>query len=499
MDILKTCYLYIRNSWSKLGTVERVLLGLLLLAFLLRISFLIYSPLRGWDESVYLNLGKMLSQHPLIYSFNNAGWTDYIPSTEYLYSWPNIGFRAPLLPYIFSLFYFLKLDYLVNFVVPLFSVGTVFLVYIFGKKLFNKTTGLYAATFLTFLPLHLIFSQKTLTDAFVVFFITLTFYSFWKGYEEDNKKHKVLFGVFLALSLLARYTTLWITPVFLLYFLFRDRSFGFLKDKFLWFAIVAYTAVLTPWFIYGLYYYNNIIGAFIHGFKAAGYYGGIQSNFFFFENWWTYFSVAGIMFVVSLLFIVWKKKYYNKGIILLLLWFIFFIVVVSLMPHKEERFILPIVPVICLLAGYLVDNITKYKKGIVSILVIGMIFTSGVIIKEGYSESQYEPILCYKEANDYIKNELNKENSLIVTNISPMTYYNSQVPNFLLYQEPWNVAEAKKELYREYEANKHVYFLLTNYGMDFSKISMVDWEQNFQKEFSCSKNSGVSYIYKWIK
>ena len=94
----------ISNFWFSLERNDKLIVLILVLSFIIRILFILYSPLRGWDESVYLNLGEDLSKNPLLYSLKNSGWRDFIPSNDVVYGWPNIGFRAPLLPYLFSIF-----------------------------------------------------------------------------------------------------------------------------------------------------------------------------------------------------------------------------------------------------------------------------------------------------------------------------------------------------------------------------------------------------------
>ena len=185
----------------------------------------------------------------------------------------------------------------------------------------------------------------------------LTLYSFWRGYEEENKFHKVLFGIFLALALLSRYTTLWVMPVFLLYFLVRDRSLKFLKDKYLWYAIVSFFVVLIPWFIYGIFEYNSPIGAFIHGARASGYWGGFQSWHFFFDYWFYMFALTGLVFLIAIIYILYKKEFFKRGIYFTLIFFFFFLGMAIYMPHKEDRFILAITPAITIISGYFLNKL----------------------------------------------------------------------------------------------------------------------------------------------
>jgi len=251
------------------------------------------------------------------------------------------------------------------------------------------------------LPLHILYSGRIWTDPLVVFFILLAFISFWQGYEKGDTKHKVLFGLFLALSLLARYTTLWIAPIFLFYFLVRDRSLKFLQDRYLWYAIGIFLLTLIPWFIYGFSYYGNPLGGFIHGFKAASYWGGVQSWNFFLVNSWQIFSILGIISVISLLWIFIRKEYIKKEIQLLLLWAVFFFAMATFMPHKEERFILPIVPAIALLCGFFICQVKKYKSIILGLACIILIVSVSGMFKTEYENAHSGVNACFYDGNKF--------------------------------------------------------------------------------------------------
>ena len=483
----------IKICWLEMEKTDKLIILVLIFSFLIRIAFLFYSPLRGWDETVYLNLGHDLSTNPLFYSLKNAGWNDFIPSTDVIYGWPNIGFRAPLLPYIFSVFYSLNLNFLIQIVIPFFATLSVFLVYVLGKKLFDKKVGLYSAVLFALIPIHIFYSGKIWTDPLVIFFILLTFISFWEGYEEENKKHKILFGLFLALSLLARYTTLWITPIFLFYFLIRDKSLKFLKDKYLWYAIGIFFLTLVPWFLYGLKYYGNILGAFIHGFKATGYWGGVQSWNFFFVNSWQIFSILGIVYILSLLFIFLKKEFIKKEIYLLLIWIILFSIMVIHMPHKEERFILPIIPAVCIISGFCISKTKKYKNIIFGLVCVVLIISLWGMFKIEYENSYSGVNLCFSDGNKFLANDSVDKTSLVITNKLPIVHYYTQ-KEVRLYPDPWNLGVLRNDINSSYKDRK-VYIFFANYDMTDSKIKK-DLDNNFKKVFECSKGWGYSAIYK---
>ncbi len=484
----------IKQKILAIDRTDRLVVLVLAFSFLLRIGFTLYSPLRGWDETVYLNLGHDLSRYPLFYSLQNSKWNDFIPSSDVVYGWPNIGFRAPLLPYILSIFYVFKLNFLIQLIIPFFGTASVLLVYVFGKKLFNKKIGLSSAILFSLVPIHVLYSGKIWTDPLVVFFLLLTFISFWEGYEKEKKKHKVLFGLFLALSLYARYTTLWIIPIFLFYFLIRDKSLKFLKDKYLWLAVGAFLLTLLPWFIYGLKYYGNIFGAFLHGFKAAGYWGGVQSWNFFFINSWQIFSALGIFFLFSLLFIFIKKEFLKKEIYFLLTWIIFFYLMLMYMPHKEERFIMPIVPAMCILTGFFMSKLGKFKKIIFGLLCAILIVSLWSMFKTEYQNSVSGGNLCFSEGNKFLGDESIDKNSLIITNQLPIVHYYTQ-KEVRLYPDPWDLTIFKNVLSGTY-GDRKVYIFFANYDMTNQKIN-EDLNSNFKKVYECSKGWGNSFIYEY--
>jgi len=444
---------------------QKLLILIFIFAFLIRLAFVFSSPVKWWDETVYANLGYDLSRG-LNYSFDH-GWSDFSQD------WPKAGFRAPLLPIFLALLYFMKLQALAEFFIPFIGALSVILIYYLGNKLFNKQIGLYSALFLALIPLHVYYSAKILTDVFSTFFIILTFLAFWIGYEEDNKKYKILFGVFLALSILSRYTALWIIIIFLIYFLIKDRSFIFLKDRYLWYSVIAFFLVLAPWLIYGIQAYSNPIGPFLHGFKASSYWGGSQPWYFFFQYSWQMLSTILILFVFSIMYLLYKKDFKRKEIYFLFIGIIFLFGMAILMPHKEDRYILPIIPFICLLCGFFISKIRRYQNLIILLIVVTLIFSLYSGFKLDYSKSYTADNLCFIEANKFIKSV--SYNTLIITDDSPIVYYYTRKETHF-YPKPLTI-ESVKNLAILYD--KKVYLLSNlNFG--------------FEQAFNC-KNRTILY------
>lgn len=346
----------------------KVLLFLFLVSLIVRILFVFSGNVRYWDETVYANLGYGLSKNPFDYSFANNGWSDFTPG-----DWPKAGYKAPLLPYTLAVLYFLKLGSLTEFLMPVIGALSIIVLFVLCKKMFNKNIALYSAALLSFLPLHVFYSGKILTDVFSTFFIILTVLFFWEGFEEKKIKSKLLFGVFLALSVLARYTILWMVPVFLFYLILRNRNFSFLKDKFLWMSIGLFFITLSPWFIYSIMTYGNPLGAFVHGMKAVSYWGGVQPWYFYLSNSFSMFSILPIVFLASLFFIFIKKIGKSYAAMFLLLWFLVFFAFASLTSHKEDRFLLPLVPPFVIISALSLGNLRK-KNLILILITLALVF-----------------------------------------------------------------------------------------------------------------------------
>src|SRR3989338_4291796 len=470
---------------------KKLLILIIVFTFLVRILFVFYSPLRGWDETVYLNLGRQLSEQPLNYSLQNSGWNDFIPADDPVYAWPNIGFRAPLLPYTLSIFYFFNLDFLIPFLLPFFAALSAFLVYILGKELFNRRAGLYAAFLFSLLPVHIFASGQIWTDTFVVFFLLLSFISFWRCFERRDNKYKMLFGLFLALALLARYTTLWLGPVFLFYLLLKEKSFKFLKDKYLWYGAGVFLLTLLPWLLYGFVYYDNPLGAFVHVFQASAYWGGVQPWTFFLQSAWLNFSVIASLFLLALFYVSFKKRWLRREIILLLAWVIFFFLVVSFMPHKENRFILPIVPSVCLLVGFLLSELKRFGNLILGFVGAILLISVAGVAATYENKANDQATTCFWEANKFLANQ--EHNSLILTNQSPISYYYTRKEN-KLYPDPWKFDSLREELDKNY-IGREVYFLYSNYDMPQESKIQDDLDDNLTKAFKCTKDRGYAAVY----
>jgi 4-amino-4-deoxy-L-arabinose transferase-like glycosyltransferase len=469
----------------KLKKNYKIVFVLFVIALAIRILFVFVPPVKIWDETVYMNLGYDLSRNPFNYSFTNK-WSDFVPG-----DWPEAGFRAPLLPYTLSILYFLKFDSFVDFLVPLTGALCVIFIFLLAKDMFNEKIAFYSAAFLSVLPLHAYYSGKVLTDAFSIFFAILTVIFFWRGFEMKKMKFKLLFGIFLALSILARYTNLWLIPLFLVYLILKNRNLSFLKDKTLWLVTGIFFVTLSPLLIYGIMTYNNPLGAFIHALKASSYRGIVHPWYF------PIFFIISIIFGVFLVYIASNQKMRkDHRIIFLLLWFLTFFAFSSIMPYKEDRFLMPIVPPLVIISALFLKNI-RHKKLIFNLTVLLLTLSNSLLFIYLYRTLYIEKNECFLEANMFLKSV--KDDSIVITDASPIVYYYSKKETHF-YPRPFSLDNIKN-LFNECCRDKPTYILFSEYDMPLEnfenrKIKAI-LNSNFEIVYKCPENGNSSIIYKY--
>ncbi len=112
--------------------------------------------------------------------------------------------------------------------VALFGVGTVYLLYRFGKELFEPLVGLIAASLFSVSPVVIAYSRSSWNPNIVPFFSLLLFYSCWKALHIGSvqKKYLLIAGVSLGIGLQLHYLFLFLIPVVLLwFFLYGKKSY----------------------------------------------------------------------------------------------------------------------------------------------------------------------------------------------------------------------------------------------------------------------------------
>ncbi|RLI79391.1 hypothetical protein DRP04_09215, partial [Archaeoglobales archaeon] len=164
-----------------------------------------------WDEWLY---------QLRVYEILANGW---IPSAA-VFEGP-----SPLFSYlgaVVTIFFGGELDTL-RMLSVVFGSLTVPFIYLFGKTIYDRNTGLLAAFFLCFSAYHCMYSRVIMLEAFTIFFVTAFLYFFCLSQRFEGTKSKVyavIAGVMLGLAIDAKYLPAFLAPAVLAYKLWYERS-----------------------------------------------------------------------------------------------------------------------------------------------------------------------------------------------------------------------------------------------------------------------------------
>lgn len=126
----------------------------------------------------------------------------------------------------------------------LFSIGTVWLTYLIGRKLFNKNVGLLGALFLSLAPLFIYYSQEARMYSLAAFAVTLSTY-FFVSFFNKEKNSQIGYILSTALIFYSDYVAYFVLPAQILYVLIYKRLF---IKKYL-ITLGGAVALLIPWLV----------------------------------------------------------------------------------------------------------------------------------------------------------------------------------------------------------------------------------------------------------
>lgn len=287
---------------------------LLFIIFLLVVPFYFrLFPIRTshyWDETVYLQHSEVMFEGRDNYS--------------------ELSFRPPLLSAIFYLGYFVWHSvFMAHIIVALLSILGVYYLYLLGSELYNKRIGLIAGLTLAYCPVVVLWSRYTLTGAVALTFSIISTYYFVRG----KRYAAILSGLFLGLAVLSRFTSLALTLLFLLMFIFKKVELKYVAK-----VILVFLISMVPYFIFA----HVTTGFFLKPFLSATTVVADHNVpiMFYFTNIHKvlYISSAGLVLYLYSLF---KRKGSVKDLALLIFGFAFMLYMTKL-PHKELRYLIPV-------------------------------------------------------------------------------------------------------------------------------------------------------------
>ena len=239
-----------------------LLISIFAAGIFLRVGFLNAKYLSGTDEGYYLKYSVyMATEH-------NASLKTLARSYIENESWH--VFPSPLRAgYIMMSSLWMKALGLFNFkalalLSSLFSILSLFLVFIFTKELFGKRIAFFSLILFASSPLSLALARRALQDSAVYFFIIMSVYLFYKARFYTGLIFKALFAASFFAALMIKESAVLLTAFFLIVLLWDIYARRHKARNCLSLVLAIAVALAAAFFVY-----LNIAGGFANFIKMA--------------------------------------------------------------------------------------------------------------------------------------------------------------------------------------------------------------------------------------
>jgi len=436
-------------SWLK-NPFNLILILILIIAFLFQVYYFSATKSQAlwWDESEYMLKAKSIA-------FG-------LPDTGY---WAG---RPILFPVILSGFFFLGFSEIaIRFFLILISLGTVYLVFAIGKKLFDDKTAIVASFLFSFFYIFLFYSFRIMVDIMSLFLGLLAFYFFLK------KGKYLWFSIPLfVIATFLRFPLFWLFIVLFIYILFTEEKWS--KNKNYWISAALGIIISLPFLIWSYFKYGNPLYSILigGGGALATPEGGRFGVFMQYINYLPHYAgyLILILFVIgflyTLLFLLGldllKKDEKLKRDFLIFLWIIIPLIYFGFfVNHFEDRYLFMIFPVFFMLVSvtlFKISNIlNKYYKYLGIIFIVLFLLYSANNMNAQASSIITAQATSYSEIKDvglWIKDNSQKGDSIISAAVPALTYYSEKA----VYSHEQNLSAELNQI----KDKKVKYIVITN-------------------------------------
>lgn len=272
----------------------------------------------------------------------------------------------------------------------LFSIATMILVYFFTKHFINEKAALWSLFLISFFGWHIYSAATNIGgDGILAFFLLLASYYFLQHVHEDDLKKQIMIGTLIALASFVKETTLILAPVLLLYMFFSKIAIKAACKKILYMGL----GFSIPWLIFisidlffnNLQAFQNLINLMLRtGVEKSGY---IAPGFF--QYLFSFFKVAvwTTPFFLCVVILWWFSKrqkmqqsMHGRNIRLYIKLFLFvfgsfFLFYIS-PSFDKPRYLLVIVPFLCVVGGDYLSKFSFTRKEQLSLVLVTLLFFS---------------------------------------------------------------------------------------------------------------------------
>jgi hypothetical protein len=328
---------------------------------------------------------------------------------------------APDLESIRNLYYTNPFPYhlIARWISVLSGTFGIVLVYLIGKRLYSKQTGLLAAAFLSVAFLHVRNSHLGTVDILPTLLVSMVFLFSVKILHNGAKRDYLAAGIFTGLAAATKWNAgLAVIFIFCAHFMQKKFALRRIYDAKLIFAglacLIAFLIACPLPLIDFKEFFGGVVGTVEFqqtGIKKLGAGGGFWSYFtgnhspgygFFYDNsfplgigW-----AATILFPLGLVVLAWRDK---REDILLIIFPILMYLIVGRMSYKAMRHLLPMVPFLLLIAAelmsFLIQKIQQKKIQFFALVVCSAM----VILPQASKSLQYDMALRQSDTRNLMK------------------------------------------------------------------------------------------------
>ena len=257
------------------------------------------------------------------------------------------------------------------------SVGTMITTYFLGRLLFSGMAGFWGALVCATCYAGLWFGPLAIIDPILTFCMTLGMYAWARAYFQESSQGWYLVGfVALALGTMVKTFHAWALPILVMgIFLWWRHDRRVYREPYFWVGIVlsglllgGYYLLLGQEFRQHFFFEENlkrmiaVSGDQKHSAWEA-YWGKRPIFWYGLVIWFDAFPWSAL-FPVGF-FLIWKRRpwFESPKELWVFLWVVVYFVALSLAPEKHERYLMPLLPALGLLVGYVYHRLL-YEKSV---------------------------------------------------------------------------------------------------------------------------------------
>lgn len=308
-------------------------------------------------------------------------------------------------------------DYTSTFFILAASLGSIILIFYFGRLLFNDKVGLLAAFLLSIFPLDVINSTKLLSDIPSAFFAGLSIFLFLKGEKINGSKtciYYILSGLSMGIAVSIREMAALLLLFFIIYVIYSRKfkpSYSIIALSF--FAVTALEMAFFHFFAGdALFRYHSLTGYLQDAIQFHQYYGRLKFLNYFAA--WPFVIFGNIQIGYFYAFISLAAVYWllhrSRNTNYMLIWLLSFLFYITFGTASLSRYA-PFVavsrylayvsiPGILILSAFLNDNTKLIRKIMLPFAVIFLLFVS---VGAVYTDDSRQLLAGLKDTYSFIK------------------------------------------------------------------------------------------------